>query len=120
MSKVYEYDPTLWVGYTRKVAESLGYTLSAAEYRVIMQMYIKKATVEEVVAKLETPTNGVDLSAIEPEAFDMRQHYIDTYGSVLNWALDRVVNNWRIRKRLPRLTAKAKALGLIEEETVDE
>ncbi|MNE84145.1 hypothetical protein D3C80_1810180 [compost metagenome] len=50
----------------------------------------------------------------------MRQHYIDTYGSVLNWALDRVVNNWRIRKRLPRLTAKAKALGLIEEETVDE
>lgn len=32
------------------------------------------------------------------------------------WALESVALNWRIRKRLPRLTALARKLGLITDE----
>lgn len=42
-----------------------------------------------------------------------RAYYIQNFGSVRLWAFQAVANNWRIRKRLPRLTAKAVELGLL-------
>ncbi|AND75160.1 hypothetical protein pf16_237 [Pseudomonas phage pf16] len=45
---------------------------------------------------------------------ERRAWYIEQFGSVRHWALYCVTANWRIRKRLPRLTARAKQLGVIE------
>lgn len=43
-----------------------------------------------------------------------RAFYIaKVYGSIRQWALFRVAACWRLRKRLPRLTAKAKQFGAI-------
>lgn len=36
------------------------------------------------------------------------------YAAKKQWALESVASNWRIRKRLPRLTALAIKMGLIE------
>jgi len=40
-----------------------------------------------------------------------RAFYIANYGSIRQWALFRVATCWRLRKRLPRLTAKANSLA---------
>lgn len=44
-----------------------------------------------------------------------RKWYVDNFGSVREWAIASVQGNWRIRKRLPRLTKLAKSKGLITE-----
>lgn len=44
---------------------------------------------------------------------ERRQWYIDNFGSVRAWAVASVVSNWRIRKRLPRITKLAIKQGLI-------
>lgn len=38
-----------WVDTTRRVNEQLGRKMTAAEYKVAMEHYIHKATVEEIV-----------------------------------------------------------------------
>lgn len=44
-----------------------------------------------------------------------RTWYIENFGSVRQWALESVTGNWRIRKRLPRLTALARKKGMIND-----
>lgn len=44
---------------------------------------------------------------------ERRAWYIEQFGSVRAWALFCVTDNWRIRKRLPRLTKLAIKAGLI-------
>lgn len=46
---------------------------------------------------------------------ERRKYYVDTYGSVRIWAMLVVSDNWRVRKRLPRITTKAEQLGYISQ-----
>ncbi len=39
----------------------------------------------------------------------------ENYGSWRNWAMVKVAQNWRIRKRLPTITKAAIVKGLIKE-----
>lgn len=45
-----------------------------------------------------------------------RAYMLEHHGGWRNWALRTVASNWRVRLRLPRLTAKARACGLIVDE----
>lgn len=46
---------------------------------------------------------------------EWRAYVLEYYGGWRQYGLARVTVNWRIRKRLPALTRKAKELGMIKE-----
>lgn len=100
-------DPNGWVVFVETVQRLLGDGADTS-YRPMLNAYIKGVTAEEYVKKLRKAATK-----------EWRQWVKDHHGSWRNWALDKVANNPRIRKRLPRITAKAKLLkGITSDELV--
>ena len=44
--------PTMWIDYTNQVKEEIGRNLTAAEMKLVMEAYINKVSVADIVEKL--------------------------------------------------------------------
>jgi hypothetical protein len=107
--KVIKNDPNGWMVYVARVRELLGDAFDESSHRHIMTTgYIRSLSPEAYVQRLRKKATA-----------EWRSWVKDEHGGWRKWAIAKVSNNPRIRKRLPRITAKAKLLaGVTSDELV--